>query len=429
MDEFKYRDGALHAEDVPVARIAAEVGTPSYVYSRRTIEEHYRRVVEAFRGVDVLVCYSVKANSNLSLLSLLDGLGSGFDVVSVGEIERALRVGADPKRIVFAGVGKAEAEIRRALELGILMFNVESEQELEVVDANARALGRKAPISIRVNPDVDPRTHKYISTGKEENKFGIDLERARALVGRLPGFGSTELRGIHMHIGSQITDVEPYRVAVGKVVGFARECREAGHPIEWVNTGGGFGIYYRGGEALPASAFAERIVPPVAGAGFKLILEPGRFIVGNAGILLTRVQYVKEGGKKTFVICDAGMNDLIRPSLYSAYHRIWPARCDQPPPTGQDTTEGLVLTDVVGPICESGDFLALDRPLPAVRRGDLLAVFSAGAYGSSMSSNYNTRPRSAEVLVEGDRFRVVRRRETVADLLAPELEGLAPKRT
>lgn len=422
MDDFDYKDGQLHAEDVPLARIAEEVGTPAYVYSRRTIERHFERIVEAFAGVETLVCYSTKANGNLAVLRLLAGLGSGFDVVSVGELERILRIDGDPKKIVFAGVGKTEAELRRALETGILMFNVESEQEVEVIDAVGASIGKRAPLSIRVNPDVDPRTHKYISTGKEENKFGIDLDRARDLVARLGSFEHVELAGIHMHIGSQITDVEPYARAVDKVVGFASECREAGHAIEWVNTGGGFGIFYRGGEALPASAFAEAIVPPIVRAGFRLILEPGRFIVGNAGVLLTRVQYVKRGGRKTFVICDAGMNDLIRPSLYSAYHRVWPVATDLVEPTGDPgPTEGLVLTDVVGPICESGDFFALDRLLPELARGDLLSVFSAGAYAAVMSSNYNTRPRAPEVLVEGDAFRVVRRRETVDDLLALEM--------
>jgi diaminopimelate decarboxylase len=425
MDYFRYRRGILHCEEVPVSDIADRVGTPTYIYSARTVLEHYRRLRDAFaKGLDVLLCYSIKANSNLSLLKLLQSEGAGFDVVSVGEIHRALRVGAAPRTIVFAGVGKTDEEIRFALQQGILQFNVESESELEAIDGVARGLGLVARIALRVNPDVDPRTHTYITTGKKENKFGLDFDRVRGILGRLGRFPSVRLSGLHIHIGSQIVHVEPYVDALRRLVDFLPECARAGHAIESLDLGGGFGIFYKEKAARPPEDFASALLPLLAETKCRIILEPGRFIVGNAGILVTRVLYVKQSGEKTFYICDAGMTDLIRPSLYGAYHRIWPVRTEASV-EGEAPDEGdwkgpAGVADVVGPICESGDFFAKDRRLPPLRRGDLLAVFSTGAYGYAMSSNYNSRPRAAEVLTAGGRFEVVQTRESVEDLLRRE---------
>ncbi len=426
MDYFRYRRGILHCEDIPVPEIAARAGTPSYIYSTRTVVEHYHKLRDAFRRgcPDLLVCYSVKANGNLSLLKLMQHEGSGFDVVSGGEIHRALRAGADPRTIVFAGVGKTEAEIRFALAQDILQFNVESEDELETIDAVARETGRVARIALRVNPDVDPQTHTYITTGKKENKFGLDFDRIRDLLGRLSRLPGVRLAGLHIHIGSQIVQVEPYVDALRRLLAFLPECAKAGHPVETLDLGGGFGIFYREKSARPPEAFAEALLPLLAQASCRILLEPGRFIVGNAGILLTRVLYVKRSGEKTFYICDAGMTDLIRPSLYGAYHRIWPVETDpgvEGEAPDEETWSGPAgLADVVGPICESGDFFAKDRRLPPLRRGQLLAIFSAGAYGYVMSSNYNTRPRAAEVIAAGSRFEVVTPRETMDDLLGRE---------
>ncbi len=426
MDYFRYRRGVLHCEDVPVPDIAAKTGTPAYLYSARTVVEHYRKLRDAFArgGQDVLLCYSVKANGNLSLLKLMQHEGSGFDVVSGGEIHRALRAGADPRTIVFAGVGKSEEEIRYALDRDILQFNVESEDELETIDAVAREAGRVARIALRVNPDVDPRTHTYITTGKKENKFGLDFDRTRELVGRLGRLPGVKLAGLHMHIGSQIVEVDPYVEALRRLLAFLPECAKAGHPVETLDLGGGFGIFYREKAARSPEAFAEALLPLLAQTKCRLILEPGRFIVGNAGILLTRVLYVKRSGEKTFYICDAGMTDLIRPSLYGAYHRIWPVETEPSvegeAPDEEAWTGPAGPADVVGPICESGDFFAKDRRLPPLRRGQLLAVFSAGAYGYVMSSNYNTRPRAAEAIAAGGRFEVVTPRETMDDLMGRE---------
>jgi diaminopimelate decarboxylase len=423
MDYFRYRRGVLHCEDVPVPEIAARAGTPSYIYSARTVVEHYRKLRDAFRrgGLDVLVCYSVKANGNLSLLKLMQHEGSGFDVVSGGEIHRALRAGADPRTIVYAGVGKTETEIRLGLERDILQFNIESEDEVEAIDGVARSLGRQARIAIRVNPDVDPKTHTYITTGKKENKFGLDMDRTRELFGRLGRYPGVRLAGLHMHIGSQIVQVEPYVDALKRLLAFLPECAKAGHRVETLDLGGGFGIFYREKSARPPEDFANALLPLLAQTGCRLILEPGRFIVGNAGILVTRVLYVKRSGEKTFYICDGGMTDLIRPSLYGAYHRIWPVETDaavEGDVPDEETWAGAAApADVVGPICESGDFFAKDRRLPPLEKGRLLAVFSAGAYGYAMSSNYNSRPRPAETLVAGGRHEVVNPRETVDDLL------------
>jgi len=411
MDEFRFTDGRLFAERVPLSLLADAVGTPAYVYSKSTLLGHFRRMKEAYAPLRPLIRYAVKANANLALLRLLAAEGAGFDVVSRGEIYRVIRAGGDPSRIDFAGVGKRADEIEYALKVGIDTFNVESEPELDRIDAVARGCARVARIAIRVNPDVDPQTHTYIATGKKETKFGLDVERTRRLAAAMAGRGGVTLTGLHVHIGSQITTVAPYVEMVSRLVRLAQELR-ASHPtLRSVNIGGGFGIHYREGEAKEISEFADAIVPLLEGSGFEVHMEPGRLLVGNAGILLTRVLYLKAGGDRRFVVVDAAMNDLIRPSLYGAFHRIEPVE----PRLGPEQ-----LSDVVGPVCESGDFLGKDRPLPPLEEGDLLAVRSAGAYGFVMSSNYNARPRAAEVLVDGDRFAVVRARESLEDLVRGE---------
>ena len=346
-------------------------------------------------------------------------MGAGFDVVSGGEIFRALQAGSHPQKIIFAGVGKTTEEIAFALDSRILMFNVESESELRAIERVAREKGVVADIALRVNPDVDPKTHRYIATGKRETKFGIDLETAARLATEIVGMEDVRMVGVHAHIGSQITEVDPYTLALTKSIAFADESKGKGHPIEWINIGGGFGIYYHGEDARPARDYAEVLVPMLMGTGYRMILEPGRFIAGNAGILLTRVIYVKESGDKRFIICDAAMNDLLRPSLYDAHHEVWPVQSEYI--LGSEEADAVSTpADVVGPVCESGDFIAKDRMLPPVEEGDLLAVFSSGAYGMVMSSNYNSRPRAAEVLVSGDLFDVIRARETLDDLIRGE---------
>jgi diaminopimelate decarboxylase len=424
MDPFHYRDGELYCEDVPVAELARKHGTPLYVYSAAAFVGQLRALQGAFAEVDPLVCYSVKANSNLGVLRLLAGHGSGFDVVSGGELFRVREAGGDPGKAVFAGVGKTDEEIRDGIEAGVLMFNVESEAELDAIARVAASIGKVAPIALRVNPDVDPKTHRYISTGKKESKFGMDIDRSLRLAERITGLDSVSMIGMHMHIGSQITTVEPYAGAVAKGVEIIDKLRGMGHPVAWYNMGGGYGIAYRGPEAKPVEAFAEVIVPAIRSSGCRMAMEPGRVIAGNAGILVSRVVYTKQSGDKRFLIQDAAMNDLIRPALYESFHRIWPVvvppGLPAPPADFEAEIPGTSAWDVVGPVCESGDFLAKDRALPALDTGDLLAVFSAGAYGMVMASNYNTRPRAAEVLVEGGSDRVVRRRETYEDLVAHE---------
>ncbi len=416
MDFFRYDDETreLWCEKVRIAEIAEQVGTPAWVYSRATIEHHYARLVEAFAWANPLVCYSIKACANLAVLKVLADLGSGFDVVSAGEIHRALMAGADPKKIVFAGVGKTDAEMAYALKAGILMFTVESEPELEALDAAAAKAGTKARAALRINPDVDPKTHVYITTGKRESKFGVDLERAGRMLANRSEFPNVEFRGVQVHLGGQITSVEPYVEALTRVARFVEGQERGGVVLESIDMGGGFGIFYKGKEARTAEEFAAAIKPVLAPLKRRLIMEPGRFIVGNAGILLARVVFVKDSGDKRFVIVDAAMNDLIRPALYHAEHRIWPVNPASLP--DEAAASSLPRADIVGPVCEPYDFLALDRPFPHVKRGELIAVFSAGAYGMTMSSNYNARPRAPEVLVEGDRFRVVRKRETFDDL-------------
>lgn len=424
MDPFHYRGNELYCEDVPAARLAEEFGTPLYVYSTAALVGQLKALQEAFAEVEPLVCYSVKACSNLSILKVMAEHGSGFDVVSGGELQRVLEAGGAASKTAFAGVGKTDAEIAAGLDAGVLMFNVESEAELEAIDRVARARGTIAPVALRVNPDVDPKTHRYISTGKKQSKFGMDLERSERLAASLKDFPGVRLEGVHMHIGSQITTVEPYAAAVEKGAALIGRLRKLGHPIAWYNMGGGFGIAYRGKEARPVSEFAQAMLPGLKATGCRLALEPGRSIAGNSGLLLSRVLYTKQSGDKRFLIQDAAMNDLIRPALYESFHRIWPARVPSgfpaPPDDFEAAIPGAEPWDVVGPICESGDFLAKDRALPPLDRGDLVATFSAGAYGMVMASNYNTRPRAAEVLVDRDRARLVRRRETLDDLLGPE---------
>jgi diaminopimelate decarboxylase len=424
MDQFHYVDGALYCEGAPVADLAARFGTPLYVYSQAAFLGALKALQTEFAEVDPLVCYSVKANSNLGVLKVMARNGSAFDVVSQGELYRVQLAGGSPGKTVFAGVGKTDEEIRAGLDAGVLMFNVESEAELDAIARVANDAGTVAPIALRVNPDVDPKTHRYISTGKKESKFGMDIDRSLRLAARIKAIPSVSMIGMHMHIGSQITSVEPYAGAVAKGVELIETLRGMGHPITWYNMGGGFGIAYRGPEAKTIAAFAKVIVPGIKATGCKLAMEPGRVIAGNAGALVSRVLFTKQSGEKRFLIQDAAMNDLTRPALYESFRRIWPVAVPDgfpaPPDDYEAAIPGTAPWDVVGPVCESGDFLAKDRALPPLDRGDLLAIFSAGAYGMVMSSNYNTRPRAAEVLVDGKTARLVRRRETYEDMVAQE---------
>ena len=413
---FHYEAGQLHCEDVPAESLARDFGTPLYVYSRAVIEDRYQDFARAFAPLQPLIAYSVKANGNLSVLRILAGMGAGADIVSGGELHRALLAGIPAERIVFSGVGKTEPEIAQAIQTSIYGFNVESEGELHAISAVARAAGRAARVAFRVNPDVEaPTPHHYTRTGHMPTKFGVPYEEAFRLYGvarRLPGI---ELCGVDVHIGSQILEAGPYVQAVERVLQLVDRLEAAGIALEYIDIGGGFGVAYDDGADPPAADFARRLVPALAGRRLRTVMEPGRFIVGPAGILLTRVLYVKQMAGKTFVITDAGMNDLLRPSHYSSYHRIDPARRH----AGRDT----VAADVVGPICESGDFLALDRVLERPEPGELLAIGTVGAYGFAMASTYNSRPRPAEVIVEGGRAQLARRRETLEELVQPELES------
>ncbi|MFO8012730.1 MAG: diaminopimelate decarboxylase [Phycisphaerae bacterium] len=427
MDLFTYQGGRLFAEDVPAADLAERFGTPLYVYSAGTLRMHYAKLADAFAALDPLICYSVKVCSNIHILRLLAEQGSGFDIVSGGELHRVVTAGGDPARCCYAGVAKTEDEIRFALKAGIKMFNVESEQELAVLAALARAHGKPATAALRVNPDVDPRTHRFITTGKKETKFGVDLERAERVWKDLSASDDADgvrLTGVQAHIGSQITTVQPYVQALRRILALVDRLADAGITIATLDFGGGFGAEYEGGEALSATAFAEAMVPLLEDRGLEILMEPGRFIAGNAGILLTQVQYVKPGGDRTFLLCDSGMHHLIRPALYGSYHHIWPVEPGEDFMPRQRTCDeafpGTTVYDVVGPICESSDFFGKDRHLPPVERGDRLAVFSAGAYGMSMASEYNAFPRPAEVLVDGGEARLIRRRGTYDDLVAPE---------
>ena len=363
MDFFRYRDGRLYAEDVPVERIAQEAGTPCYVYSEAALKGNFGLMKEAFAEADPVICYSVKANSGLAILKLLKEQGSGFDIVSGGELFRVLKIGGDPARVVYAGVGKTRKEIEYALESGILMFNVESENELEAINAVAASLGKVAGVGLRLNPDVDPKTHRKTTTGKKENKFGIDLETAERIVHNLGAWPNVELIGLDTHLGSPINTVDPYVQALNRVLPFLEKVRAAGHEIGYLDIGGGFGIEYKGGETVQPAHYAAAIVPMVKKSGCRLIIEPGRFIVGNAGILLSRMVYLKRSGEKTFAVCDAAMNDLVRPAMYDSFHKIWPVRTDKPISecmAAQMGKNGYGTFDVVGPVCESSDFLAKD---------------------------------------------------------------------
>jgi diaminopimelate decarboxylase len=436
MDHFDYRNRTLFCEDVPVPELAEKYGTPLYVYSQATLLHHLKQVQTAFAEANPIVCYSVKANGNLSICRLMGQNGAGFDVTSQGEFQRAQKAGPASAQIVFAGVGKTDNEIAFALQNGVFLFDVESEQELLTIGAVAERLGVKANVALRVNPDLPPKTHVKTDTSVKGVKFGLDIENIVEVAKSVVGHKGLAVVGLHMHLGSPILKAEPYRQGAEKGVALIKQFRAQGHDIRYLNMGGGFGINYRKDEAKPASAFADVILPAVRETGCRLILEPGRFIVGNSAILLSRVVFTKSTGGKHYIIQDAAMNDLIRPTLYGSFHRIWPVSPGADVPVRPDVNgdpddpnpfrdmPNCFKQDVVGPVCESGDFLAKDRPLPGVHRGDLLAVFSAGAYGMTMASNYNSRVRAAEVLVTGRTHRLIRRRETFADLVACEVDCL-----
>jgi len=408
---FAYRNGALYAEDVPVADLADRFGTPLYIYSAATFRRHIRVMKEAFAGHNTLIAYALKANSNQAILALMAREGIGADVVSGGELTRALRAGIPPQKIFFSGVAKTEAEMRLALEAGIHCFNVESEPELARLDRVAGEMGRVAPVSLRINPDVDAKTHAKISTGRAENKFGIPYERAHAVYAQIARCKNLKAIGIDAHIGSQVTDLEPFRNAFALLAELVIALRTEGHDIRHLDVGGGLGIPYRTDNLPPPlpDAYAELVRAEVGRTGCDLVLEPGRLIAGNAGILLTRVEYIKQGAERTFVIVDAGMNDLIRPTLYDAHHDIWPVN--------EARRDETLYGDVVGPVCETGDFIARARQLPGAVEGDLLAIMSAGAYGAVQAGTYNSRPLVAEVLVDGDRAHLIRPRQTIDDLI------------
>jgi diaminopimelate decarboxylase len=411
MHFFAYAGGRLRCEDVPLDEIARDVGTPVYVYSEAAMHRQVQLFTDAFQKVPHLICYAVKANSNLSVIRRLADWGAGFEVVSGGELFRVLRSGGSGNKVVFDGPGKTVEEIRYALDSDILFFNVESAAEAELIVATARQTGKRARVSLRTNPDVDPGTHPYISTGMREHKFGIALEEAHELYLRLRDRPEIELVGVTCHIGSQITQLEPYRDAIESLRTFVTTLRQEGISLRYLDFGGGLGIAYNGEEPPSASRYAQLVIEATKDLGLTLILEPGRIIVGNAGTLVTRVTFIKDQGSKRFIIVDAGMNDLMRPALYGSHHQVWSV--------SQKTS--TQVADIVGPICESSDFIARNRELPSFEPGDLAAVMSAGAYGFSLSSNYNSRPRVAEVLVRGSRYEVIRRRETYEDLIRLEL--------
>lgn len=439
MDHFVYKQGQLHCESVAVHTIADALGTPCYIYSSATLLHHYDRFAEAFAPLKPLICYSIKSCSNLAVIQLLKQRGAGMDLVSGGELHRAITAGVHPANCVYAGVGKTDAEIRQALTAGVGWFNIESEAEFENIAAIAQQMNIPCRAALRINPDVDPQTHRYTTTGKKETKFGVDLHRARAFFRKYaqPPYapidknaGGCWLTGIHLHLGSPIYSAHPYVTSIHKALSLMDDlASDPENPvkIDMLDLGGGFGADYETDQSPTAADYAQHIIPLLqqrVDQGLQIIIEPGRSISANAGILLLRVLYVKTSGEKTFAICDGGMNLLIRPSHYDAFHFIWPATVsDQHVPQSrqkQMDLPGLIPVDVVGPVCETGDFLAIDRPLPPLQRGDLLAVFSAGAYGMVMASRYNSMPLPAEVLVDGDQFAVVRRRETYDDLIAHE---------
>ena len=426
MHSFYYRQDKLYCESTDLALLAEQHATPLYVYSEQTILDHYRRLNSALEPLDREICYAVKANSNLAILRILAEEGAGFDIVSGGELYRIITAGGDPAKCTFAGVGKTREEIAYALYNNIGSFNIESEEELLAIDEVASSLDRKAPIAVRVNPDVDAKTHKYISTGKIENKFGIGLDRVEAVYEMAAGLNHLELKGLQTHIGSQITEPKPFADAIDKIVPVARHLRDR-FGIQFFSIGGGIGIVYQGSlesgervwwqqqenQAMSIEEYAGAIVPRLQSLRMRVVLEPGRFLVGNAGVLLTRVLYRKKTPNKDFIIVDVGMNDLIRPALYQGYHELVPL----------NETGNMIRADVVGPVCESGDFIALDREVADVKAGDLLAIMSAGAYGFSMASNYNSRPLPAEVLVHGKTHQLIRRRQNYADLVQLEIDA------
>jgi diaminopimelate decarboxylase len=427
MDRFAYTNGRLYAENVAVDDIARQYGTPLYIYSKNTFLDHLTKMQKAWSGIDTTICYSIKACSNINILKFLAQAGSGFDIVSGGELFRAMKAGGDPSKVVYAGVGKTDGEIADALAAGIGYFNVESEAELENLIALAKKAGKKTKAALRVNPDVDPGTHKHITTGVKETKFGVDIERAMKV---FADFGKNEhvrLCAIHIHLGSGGKTIDPYVIAVKKALPLIDDLRKKGFAVEALNLGGGYSTDYETSSGPVAADYAKGIIPLVADKKLKIILEPGKTIAANAGILVTRVTYLKTGGEKKFAIVDGGMNDLIRPSLYEAFHFIWPAEVKPqfvPAARRNDMSaemKGLELVDVVGPICEGADYFAKERNMPPVQRGDLLSIFTAGAYGFTMASNYNARPFPAEVLVDGDKAMLIRRRQSYEDLVAPEL--------
>lgn len=412
MHDFKFKKNELYCEDVPVRTVAQAVGTPFYLYSHNTLVDHLTKIQRAFAPVNPTVCFAMKSNGNLAVLKTLANYGAGFDIVSLGELKKALSIGADPKKIVFASVGKTEEEISEALRAGILFFNVESVPELDEINRIAQKLNKVAPVALRVNPDVSAATHTHITTGTLKNKFGIDLHSTRKLLKARTGYKNILIRGLHIHIGSQITTSGPFISAIKKITEFLRDLRAEGIDIEYLDIGGGMGIIYKDEKPQTAQDFANAVLPYLEKLNIKIVMEPGRFIVGNAGIFVTKVLYLKDNGFKKFLIVDGGMNDLIRPSLYGAYHEIVPVI---------KTKAKKIKVDVVGPICESGDFLGKERALPALKQGNLLAVMSAGAYGYVMSSNYNVRCRVPEILVKGHEFAVTKKRETYEDLLRGEI--------
>lgn len=412
MHDFHYHNDALFCEDVPLERLAKEQGTPCYLYSHATLTRHFQAFDQAFASVPHLIAFAMKANSNLAILRLMASLGSGADIVSGGELFRALQAGIPPGKIVFAGVGKSHEEIAYALDSDILLFNVESPAELQAINDVARGKGVRARVALRVNPDIDPKTHPYITTGLKKSKFGIGADRALEEFSKATALPNVEVIGVHAHIGSQLTQVSPFVESLKKVVELIETLKGRGIPIRYLNIGGGLGITYSDETPPHPQEYADAMTPLLQAVQCEIIMEPGRVITGNAGVMLTRVLYIKETGTKTFAIVDAAMNDLLRPSLYEAHHDILPVR--------QVPNASEAVFDVVGPVCESGDFLAQNRTLPAVKAGDLLAVMSAGAYGFTMASNYNSRPRTSEILVKGGESFVIRERETFDDLVRGE---------
>lgn len=411
MHHFQYKGDELYAEEVAIKDIVAAVGSPVYVYSQATLERHFKAMDDAFKSLPHTICYSVKANSNLAVLKTFINQGGGVDIVSGGELYRALKAGVDPKKVVYSGVGKRDDEISYALNTGILMFNVESEQELDRINEIAAKEGKKAGIALRVNPDVDPETHPYITTGLKKAKFGINIERALEQYGRAKGMANLDIIGIDCHIGSQLTKVSPFVDAIKKLKRLLSGVREMGIDMKYLDLGGGLGIQYNDEEPPLPAAYGSSIIEETKDLGLHLLFEPGRNLVGNAGILVGKCLYTKKGEVKNFVIVDAGMNDLARPALYGSFHGVQAVKKNQ---------DGVIEGDIVGPICESGDFLVKEREFPNFKTGDLIAFMSAGAYGFTMSSNYNSRPRVAEVMVKGDKYEIVRERETVADLIKGE---------